>query len=102
MGSPKSFANQLGSDRWTRRSCQWQRELEPFAGGQIVEPVALALLAKLPPVQLNFMVNPVQFLLAMMEPKVLVESLKYHPQMTFTPPVGKLGAQAANLYPETP
>jgi len=48
-----------------------------------MEPVALALLAQRPPpLQLNFMSNPVQFLLAMMEPEVLVEPLKPHSHVT--------------------
>jgi hypothetical protein len=48
-----------------------------------MEPVALALLTQRPsPLQMNFMKNPVQFLLAMMKPEVLVEALKHRPQMT--------------------
>lgn len=37
----------------------------------------LALLAqRAPPLQLNFMAYPVQFLLAVMQPEVLIEALK--------------------------
>src|SRR3977135_3037259 len=53
------------SDRWVERSPRWQRQLEPFAGGQIapMEPVALALLTQRPPpLQLNFMSNPAPIL----------------------------------------
>jgi hypothetical protein len=48
-----------------------------------MEPVTLALLTQRPsPLQLNFMANPIQFLLAVMKPEVLVEALKHRPQMT--------------------
>src|SRR5260370_4167879 len=72
-------------DRWVERSPRWQRQLEPFAGGQIapMEPVALAFLTQRPPpLQLNFMSDPVQLLLAVMQPEVLVEALKHRPQVT--------------------
>ena len=59
-----------------------------------MEPVALALLTQRPPpLQLNFMSDPVQLLLAVMQPEVLVEALKHRPQVTLlvtSPPVHML------------
>ena len=47
-----------------------------------MEPMPLALLTQRPPpLELNFVSNPVQFLLAVMEPEVLVEADKHRPQM---------------------
>jgi len=46
-----------------------------------MEPRALALLTQnATPLQLHFMADPVQLLLAMMQPEVLVEALKHRPQ----------------------
>src|SRR5260370_19451148 len=59
-----------------------------------MELVAQAVLQQLPPpLQLNFMAEPVQLLRAVMQPEVLVEALKHRPQVTLlvtSPPVHML------------
>ena len=75
-------------------------------------PLAL-LTQRTPPLQLNFMTYPIQFLLAMMQPEVLIEALKHLPQMTLLSParpmhvldqplVGAIEELATALYTRQP
>jgi len=72
------------SDRRVKRPLRGQRQFEPLAASQIapVEPMPLALLAqRASPLQFDFAENPVQLLLAMMQPEVLVEPAEHGLQM---------------------